>query len=54
MAVHKYGVRATSQPAWKEFFEKLGKAAVTIHFTQNKPQHTTMVKLNDPESIRGT
>lgn len=53
MALHKYGVRATTQAGWKEFFEKLGKAAVTIQFTQNKPQHTTVVKLNDPENIRG-
>lgn len=50
MAEHKYGVRTTLLPGWKEFFQKLGEAAVTIHLLQNKPQHTTVVKLNDPAS----
>lgn len=50
MAEHKYGVRITSSTGWKEFFEKLGVASVTLHLLQNKPQHTTIVKLNDPTS----
>lgn len=56
MAEHKYGVRTTSLPGWKEFFQKLGEAAVTIHLLQNKPQHTTIIKLNDPasSSIKGS
>lgn len=55
MAEHKYGVRVTTFPGWKEFFEKLGEAAVIIHLLQNKPQHTTIVKLNDPTccSVKG-
>lgn len=50
MAEHKYGVRVTSLPGWKEFFQKLGEAAVTIHLLQNKPQHTTVVKIDDATS----
>lgn len=50
MAEHKYGVRITSLPGWEEFFQKLGEAAVTIHLLQNKPQHTTVIKLDDPTS----
>lgn len=50
MAQHKYGVRVTSLPGWKDIFRKLGEAAVTIHLLQNKPQHTTVVKLNDADS----
>lgn len=47
MAEHKYGLRISSLPGWKEFFYKLGVAAVTIHLLQNKPSHTTTVKLNN-------
>lgn len=47
MAEHKYGLRITSQPGWKEFFEKLGKAAVTMELLQNKPNRTLAISLSD-------
>lgn len=46
MAEHKYGLRVTT--GWNPFFEKLGEAAVIIHLLQNKPQHTTTVKIDEP------
>lgn len=50
MAEHKYGLRTTTLPGWKEFFRKLGEAAVTLQLLQNKLQHATVIKLNDPAS----
>lgn len=46
MAQHKYGLRITKNVGWKEFFRKLGEAAVILHMLENKPHHTTTVNLN--------
>ncbi|XP_044748221.1 DALR anticodon-binding domain-containing protein 3 [Coccinella septempunctata] len=47
MAEHKYGLRKQSSQLWDEYFEKLGKASVTIELLQNKPHKNVRVSLND-------
>lgn len=50
MAEHKYGLRVTANLGWQDFFRKLGEAAVILHMLENKPQHTTTVKLKTSTS----
>lgn len=47
MAEHKYGLRTTSESGWKEIFDTLGEAAVTIELLQNKPSKNTIISLHD-------
>lgn len=51
MAEHKYGLRVKSSELWKEYFEKLGVASVTIELLQNKPHKNVKVSLNDLSSV---
>lgn len=52
MAEHKYGLRVTSNTGWRDFFKKLGEAAIILHMLENKPQNTTTVLLNVAESVQ--
>lgn len=47
MAEHKYGLRATSGSGWKNIFDDLGEAAVTIELLQNKPSKSTIINLHN-------
>lgn len=52
MAEHKYGLRITSQPGWKEIFKKLGDAAVKIELLSNKPNSPILINLSDNSVCR--
>lgn len=47
-AEHKYGVRVTAMPTWREVFDKLGHSAVTIELLQIKPTNIVKINMNNP------
>ncbi|KAJ8932279.1 hypothetical protein NQ314_014771 [Rhamnusium bicolor] len=49
MAQHKYGVQVKPNTSWENYFEKLGKAAVTIEMLSNKPHKA--LKTITPEDV---
>ncbi|KAK9886763.1 hypothetical protein WA026_018415 [Henosepilachna vigintioctopunctata] len=50
MAEHKYGVRMQGSQTKTEYFEKLGKAAVTLELLQNKPRKNMKITFSHPSS----
>ncbi|KAJ8962309.1 hypothetical protein NQ318_018288 [Aromia moschata] len=47
MAQHKYGVQIKPNASWKIYFEKLGRAAVTIEMLSNKPLKALKLNMHD-------
>lgn len=50
MAQHKYGIQIKKIDSWENYFNKLGKASVTIEILSNKPQKSIKITLNDLQS----
>lgn len=49
MAQHKYGIQVKS--SWGDFFQKLGKASVTIELLQNKLHKSCKITLNNVQCV---
>lgn len=47
MAQHKYGIQIKKLDSWENYFDKLGKACVTIEMLSNKAQKPVKISLND-------
>lgn len=50
MAEHKYGLRVKNSTLWKEYFNRLGEASVTIELLQNKPHKNVKIAVNGVNS----
>ncbi|CAH1978035.1 unnamed protein product [Acanthoscelides obtectus] len=50
MAQHKYGVQIKANSPWEVYFEKLGKACVTIELLSNKPQKPMKITENNSQT----
>lgn len=45
VAQHKYGVRVSKDPKWKEFIDHLGESAVAFEMLQIKPSNPVKINL---------
>ncbi|CAG9859013.1 unnamed protein product [Phyllotreta striolata] len=50
MAQHKYGVQIKPNSSWETYFEKLGRASVTVEMLTNKPQKSIKISPHDLQS----
>ncbi|CAG9765919.1 unnamed protein product [Ceutorhynchus assimilis] len=51
MAQHRYRLNIKSASEWQDFFNRLGRASVTIELLSNKPHKSIKIALNDLSGV---